>query len=190
VVAVPIYKTEEDLNAISAKIIELGAKLKAKGISFKYDDDDNRRPGWKFSEYESKGVPVRLAMGMRDFENGNIEVARRDEKTKEVVAFDGVEDYIENLLKEIQDNLLNKAQKHRVENTQIIDSYDDFKVKIESEGGFFLAHWDGTAETEAKVKEETKATIRCIPFDQPKEAGKCMVTGKPSAGRVIFAKAY
>lgn len=190
VVAVPIYKTEEDLVAISERINELGAKLKSKGISFKYDDDDNRRPGWKFSEYESKGVPVRLAMGMRDFENGNIEVARRDEKTKEVVSFDGVEMYIERLLKEIQDNLLNRAMKHRVDNTQEIDSYEDFKVKIESEGGFFLAHWDGTSETEEKIKEETKATIRCIPFDQPKEAGKCMVTGKPSTGRVIFAKAY
>jgi prolyl-tRNA synthetase len=190
VVAVPIYKTEEDLAAISERINELGVKLKAKGISFKYDDDDNRRPGWKFSEYESKGVPVRLAMGMRDFENGNIEVARRDEKTKEVVAFENVESYIENLLKEIQDNLLNKAMKHRAENTQEIDSYDDFKVKIKSEGGFFLAHWDGTSETEEKIKEETKATIRCIPFDQAKEAGKCMVTGNPSTGRVVFAKAY
>lgn len=190
VVAVPIYKTEEDLAIISERINELGVKLKAKGISFKYDDDDNRRPGWKFSEYESKGVPIRLAMGMRDFENGNVEVARRDEKTKEVVSFSGVETYIENLLKEIQDNLLNKAMKLRSDNTQEIDSYEDFKVKIESEGGFFLAHWDGTIETEEKIKEETKATIRCIPFDQPKVAGKCMVTGKPSEGRVIFAKAY
>ena len=190
VVAVPIYKTEEDLVAISERIKELGVKLKARGISFKYDDDDNRRPGWKFSEYESKGVPVRLAMGMRDFENGNIEVARRDEKTKEIVQFDGVDVHIEKLLKEIQDNLLNKAMKHRSDNMREIDSYDEFKVKIESEGGFFLAHWDGTAETEEKIKEETKATIRCIPFDQPKENGKCMVTGKPSSGRVIFAKAY
>lgn len=190
VVAVPIYKTEEDLATISERIVELGVKLKAKGISFKYDDDDNRRPGWKFSEYESKGVPVRLAMGMRDFENGNIEVARRDEKTKEVVAFNGVEDYIENLLKEIQQNLFNRAHAHRRDNMRTIDSYDEFKVKIESEGGFFLAHWDGTAETEAKIKEETKATIRCIPFDLPEEAGVCMVTGKPSSGRVIFAKAY
>lgn len=190
VVAVPIYKTEEDLAIISERINELGVKLKAKGISFKYDDDDNRRPGWKFSEYESKGVPVRLAMGMRDFENGNIEVARRDEKTKEVVAFDRVEDYIENLLKEIQQNLFDRAKQHRSDNMRTIDSYDEFKIKIESEGGFFLAHWDGTAETEAKIKEETKATIRCIPFDVPKEAGICMVTGKPSTGRVIFAKAY
>lgn len=190
VVAVPIYKTEEDLAAISERIKGLGVKLKAMGISFKYDDDDNRRPGWKFSEYESKGVPVRLAMGMRDFENGNIEVARRDEKTKEIVSFEGVETYIESLLKEIQENLLNRAMKHRADNTREIDSYDEFKVKIESEGGFFLAHWDGTAETEEKIKEETKATIRCIPFDQPKEEGKCMVTGMPSKGRVIFAKAY
>ena len=190
VVAVPIYKSQEELEAISEKIKALGAKLKERGISFKYDDDDNRRPGWKFSEYESKGVPVRLAMGPRDLENGNIEVARRDVKTKEVVAFDGVDTYIENLLKAIQVNLLDRAKKYRAENTQTVDTYDEFKLKLEQEGGFFLAHWDGTKETEAKVKDETKATIRCIPFDQVKEEGKCMVTGKPSVGRVIFAKAY
>ncbi len=190
VVAVPIYKSQEELEAISEKIKALGAKLKERGISFKYDDDDNRRPGWKFSEYESKGVPVRLAMGPRDLENGNIEVARRDEKTKEVVAFEGVDAYIEELLKAIQVNLLERAKKYRAENTQTVETYEEFKLKLEQEGGFFLAHWDGTKETEAKVKEETKATIRCIPFDQVKEEGKCMVTGKPSVGRVIFAKAY
>ena len=190
VVAVPIYKSQEELEAISEKIKALGVKLKERGISFKYDDDDNRRPGWKFSEYESKGVPVRLAMGPRDLENGNIEVARRDEKTKEVVAFDGVDMYIEELLKAIQINLLERAKKYRTENTQTVETYDEFKLKLEQEGGFFLAHWDGTKETEAKVKEETKATIRCIPFDQVKEEGRCMVTGKPSVGRVIFAKAY
>lgn len=190
VVAVPIYKTPEDLEKISEKFNELGAKLKAKGISFKYDDDDNRRPGWKFAEYESKGVPVRLAMGMRDFSAGNIEVARRDEKTKEVVEFDGVDAFIENLLAEIQVNLLNRAKAFRTERTHTVETYDEFKVELEAKGGFFLAHWDGTAETEEKIKQETKATIRCIPIDRKDEEGKCMVTGKPSAGRVIFAKAY
>lgn len=190
VAAVPIYKSEEDLAKISERFNELGAKLKAKGISFKYDDDDNRRPGWKFAEYEAKGVPVRLAMGMRDFEAGNIEVARRDEKSKEVVAFDGVEEVIENLLKEIQENLYRRAEAFRNERTHVVDSYDQFKEEIETKGGFFLAHWDGTAETEEKIKQDTKATIRCIPLDRKEEEGKCMVTGKPSAGRVIFAKAY
>lgn len=190
VVAVPIYKTEEDLEKISVKFNELGAKLKAKGISFKFDNDDNRRPGWKFAEYESKGVPVRLAMGMRDFEAGNIEVARRDEKTKEVMAFDGVDAIIENLLNEIQENLHNRAIAFRAENTHTVETYDEFKKELEAKGGFFLAHWDGTSETEEKIKQETKATIRCIPLDRKEEEGKCMVTGKPSAGRVIFAKAY
>lgn len=190
VVAVPIYKSEEDLAQISERFEELGKKLKAKGISFKYDDDDNRRPGWKFAEYESKGIPVRLAMGMRDFEAGNVEVARRDEKTKEVVAFDGVDAYIENLLEAIQENLLNKAKAYREARTHTVDSYDQFKKDLEEKGGFFLAHWDGTAETEEKIKQETKATIRCIPLDRKEETGVCMVTGKPSAGRVIFAKAY
>lgn len=190
VVAVPIYKSQEDLEKISERFNELGEKLKARGISFKYDDDDNRRPGWKFAEYESKGVPVRLAMGMRDFEGGNIEVARRDEKTKEVVSYDGVDAYIENLLEEIQTNLLNKAKTYREARTHKVDSYDEFKAQLEEKGGFFLAHWDGTAETEEKIKQETKATIRCIPADREEETGTCMVTGKPSAGRVIFAKAY
>ena len=190
VVAVPIYKTDEDLAAITERINELGVKLKAKGISFKFDDDENRRPGWKFAEYEAKGVPVRLAMGMRDFENGNIEVARRDNKTKEILSFDGVDAHINLLLEDIQSNLYNRALEFRKNNIRNIDSYDEFKVKIESEGGFFLAHWDGTEETEKQIKDDTKATIRCIPFDREEETGECMVTGKPSAGRVIFAKAY
>ncbi|NRA11396.1 MAG: proline--tRNA ligase [Crocinitomicaceae bacterium] len=190
VVAIPIYKTDEDLAAISERINELGAKLKAKGISFKFDNDDNRRPGWKFAEYEAKGVPVRLAMGMRDFENGKIEVARRDNKTKEIVTFDGVDSNIEALLEDIQSNLYNRALEFRKNNIRPIDSYDEFKAKVKSEGGFFLAHWDGTEETEKQIKDETKATIRCIPFDREEEAGVCMVTGKPSAGRVVFAKAY
>jgi prolyl-tRNA synthetase len=189
VVAVPIYKTEEEFAAISEKMADLAAKLKAKGISFKYDNDDNRRPGWKFAEYEAKGIPVRVAMGPRDLENGKAEIARRDLKTKEVVDFDGLENYIEDLLAAIQTNLLEKARKFRDDNTFEVDSYEEFKQKIDN-GGFFLAHWDGTAETESKVKEETQATIRCIPLDQKEEAGFCMVTGKPSKGRVIFAKAY
>jgi len=190
VVAVPIAKTDEDLAAITAKMDELSAKLKAKGISFKFDDDDNRRPGWKFAEYEAKGVPIRLAMGPRDLQNGNVEVARRDEKTKEIIAFENVDVYIEELLEKIQTGLFEKALEFRKNNIRPIDSYDEFKERIESEGGFFLAHWDGTEETENKIKEETKATIRCIPFDREEETGVCMVTGKPSEGRVIFAKAY
>jgi prolyl-tRNA synthetase len=189
VVAVPIYRTEEELTAISEKMKELSIKLKSKGISFKFDDDDNRRPGWKFAEYESKGVPVRVAMGPRDLENGKAEIARRDNKTKELVDFVGLEDYIEQLLADIQSNLLQKAMTFREENTREIDSYEEFKKEIDK-GGFFLAHWDGTPETEELIKEETKATIRCIALDRKEEPGLCMVTGKPSAGRVIFAKAY
>jgi prolyl-tRNA synthetase len=189
VVAVPIYRTDEELAAISEKMAELATKLKAKGISFKYDDDENRRPGWKFAEYESKGVPVRVAMGPRDLENGKAEIARRDNKTKEVIDFDGLENYIEQLLADIQSNLLARAKAFRQENTREIDSYEEFKKEIDK-GGFFLAHWDGTPETEERIKEETKATIRCIPLDRKEETGVCMVTGNPSAGRVIFAKAY
>ena len=189
VVAVPIYRSEEELVAISEKIAQLASKLKSKGISFKYDDDDNRRPGWKFAEYESKGVPVRIAIGPRDLENGKAEVARRDTKTKEVVDFEGLDLYIENLLANIQRNLLEKAKSFRSEKTYSVDTYEEFKEKID-DGGFFLAHWDGTEETETKIKEETQATIRCIPLDRENESGFCMVTGKPSIGRVIFAKAY
>ena len=189
VVAVPIYRTDEELAAISDKMGLLAANLKAKGISFKYDNDENRRPGWKFAEYESKGVPVRVAMGPRDLENGKAEIARRDNKTKEVVDFDGLENYIEQLLADIQSNLLERAKAFRIENTREIDSYEEFKKEIDK-GGFFLAHWDGTSETEERIKEETKATIRCIALDRKEETGVCMVTGNPSAGRVIFAKAY
>jgi prolyl-tRNA synthetase len=189
VVAVPIYRTDEELAAISEKMTELAAKLKAKGISFKYDDDENRRPGWKFAEYESKGVPVRVAMGPRDLENGKAEIARRDNKTKEVVDFDGLENHIEQLLADIQVNLLERAKAFRLENTREIDSYEEFKKEIDK-GGFFLAHWDGTSETELKIKEETKATIRCIPLDNPQENGKCILTGNASSERVMFARAY
>lgn len=189
VVAVPIHKTEEELEMINQKMVDLAAKFKALGISFKYDDDINRRPGWKFAEYESKGVPVRIAIGPRDLAEGKAEVARRDNKTKEVVDFEGIEIYIQNLLADIQTNLLLRAQSYRKEKTQNVDSYEEFKALIDN-GGFFLAHWDGTKETESKIKEETQATIRCIAIDQPAEQGVCMVTGKPSPCRVVFAKAY
>ena len=190
VVAIPIYKTEEELSKISMHFNELGEKFKEKGISFKFDDDDNRRPGWKFSEYESKGVPVRIVMGPRDMESGKVEIARRDNKTKEVIDFSDTLSYVESLLENIQTNLFDKAKDFRTSNTQEVDSYEDFKVKLKAEGGFFLAHWDGTSETEEKIKKETKATIRCIPLEQKTEIGKCMVTGKESKARVIFAKSY
>jgi len=189
VVAVPIYKTEDELEAITLKMKELAVKLKARGISFKFDDDDNRRPGWKFAHYEVKGVPVRVAMGPRDLENGKAEIARRDTKEKQTVDFEGLDAFIENLLGEIQTNLFERAKAFRAANTKKVDTYDEFKSQIDG-GGFFLAHWDGTKETESKIKEETQATIRCIALDQEPEEGVCMVTGKPSAGRVIFAKAY
>jgi len=189
VVAVPIYKTEDELQAITIKMKELASKLKVRGISFKFDDDDNRRPGWKFAHYEVKGVPVRVAMGPRDLENGKAEIARRDTKEKQTVDFEGLDAFIENLLGEIQTNLFERAKKFRTENTKKVDTYEEFKSQIDG-GGFFLAHWDGTKETESKIKEETQATIRCIALDQEPEEGACMVTGKPSTGRVIFAKAY
>ena len=190
VVGVPIFKTAEEFELISEKFKNLGAKLGEMGVSFKFDDDDNRRPGWKFAEYEAKGVPVRLAMGPRDLENGKIEVARRDLKTKEVVNFEGCESMIQTLLEEIQKNLFTRAKDFQESRTQPVDSYEEFKIKVEKDGGFFLAHWDGTKETEQKIKEETKATIRCIPLNGDRASGECMVTGKPSQQRVIFAKAY
>jgi prolyl-tRNA synthetase len=189
VVGVPIYRSEEELAAISEHFAALAQELKAMGIRFKYDDDDNRRPGWKFAEYETKGVPLRLAMGPRDLENGKIEVARRDTKTKEVVDFSGIAGYIQDLLAQIQAQLLQNAKDFRTANTKVIDSYAQFKEEIEK-GGFLLAHWDGTAETEELIKQETKATIRCILLDGDTTPGVCMVTGKPSEQRVVFAKAY
>jgi prolyl-tRNA synthetase len=190
VVIVPIHKTDEELEMISAKVLELTSQLKKINISFKYDDDVNRRPGWKFAEYETKGVPVRIAIGPRDLENGKVELVRRDTKEKSVVDFDGLDEYIEELLEDIQDNLLQRANQFRSENMRKVDSYADFKDQLEKKGGFFLCHWDGTSETEEKIKEDTKATIRCIPLDSVEEDGKCMVTGKPSKYRVVIAKAY
>lgn len=189
VVIVPIYRNDEQLAAIDKRVEELTQELKAKGISVKYDNSDNKKPGWKFAEYELKGVPVRLAIGARDLENNTVEVARRDTLTKETHSFDGIADHIADLLQEIQANIYQKALDFRTANTHTVDTYDEFKVKIE-EGGFILAHWDGTAETEELIKAETKATIRCIPLEGDKTPGQCMVTGKPSAQRVLFARAY
>ena len=189
VVIVPIYKNEEQLSAISEKVNELLPKLKALGISVKFDNNDTKKPGWKFAEYELKGVPVRLAMGARDLENGTVEVARRDTLSKETVSLEGIENYIAQLLEDIQQNIYKKAFDYRASVTREVNSYDEFKVEIEK-GGFLLCHWDGTPETEEKIKEDTKATIRCIPIAGDKTPGVCMVTGKPSAGRVVFARAY
>lgn len=190
VVIIPIYKNDQELDLISERVKGIMEQLKAKGISVKFDNRDNQKPGFKFAEYELKGVPVRLAMGPRDYQNGTIELARRDTLTKETIPVEGIANKVETLLDEIQDNIYQKALKFRNENITPVDSYDDFKRLLDEKGGFFLAHWDGTSETELKIKEETKATIRCIPLNAPEEEGKCMVTGKPSHRRVIFARAY
>ena len=189
VVIVPIYKGAEQLEAISKRLEPIISELKKRGVSVKFDDNDTKKPGWKFAEYELKGVPVRLALGSRDLENGTIEVARRDTLTKETYSIDGIEDHIEQLLEDIQKNIYQKALDFRAKTTKTVDTYEEFKVAIE-EGGFILAHWDGTPETEEKIKAETKATIRCIPLQGDKTPGVCMVTGKPSSQRVLFARAY
>lgn len=189
VVIIPIYKGEEQLAQVNEKAEAIVKSLKALGVSVKYDNADNKKPGWKFAEYELKGVPVRLAMGARDLENNTVEVARRDTLTKETVSLDGIDQYIKNLLDEIQQNIYQKAFDFRAKTTVLVDTYEEFKQKIE-DGGFVMAHWDGTPETEEKIKAETKATIRCIPLDGDKTPGKCMVTGKPSVQRVAFARAY
>lgn len=189
VVIVPIYKNAEQLSEISKTVLPLVDKLKAKGISVKYDDADNRRPGFKFADYELKGVPVRLVLGARDIEKGVIEVMRRDTLEKSELPLDNIENSVADLLEDIQNNLFQKALRHREEMTRTVDTYDEFKKEIEK-GGFILAHWDGTTETEEKVKAETKATIRCIPLEGDTAPGFCMVTGKPSKQRVIFARNY
>ena len=189
VAIVPIHKGEDDLNKLREKLIPLINELKAKGITAKLDDDDTKRPGFKFAEYELRGVPVRLAMGMRDYEAGTVEVARRDTKTKETVSFDGIADHISKLLDEIQQNMYNKALAFRDSNIRKADTWDEF-LKLIEEPGFISAHWDGTSETEDKIKELTKATIRCIPLNNPQEDGKCVFSGAPSKERVIFARAY
>ncbi len=190
VVIVPIFKGEEQLNEISEKIDPIIKGLRKQGVSVNFDNRSTHKPGWKFAEYELKGVPVRLAIGPKDLENGTIEIARRDTKEKNVVNMDEVVDLIPGLLDEMQTSIYSNSKNFREENTVTTDSWEDFKDIIENKGGFVLAHWDGTPETEDKIKEETKATIRCIPFDQPDESGECIYSGKPSSKRVIFAKAY
>ena len=189
VVIIPIYKTPEDLAAISARVNPIFEELKAAGISVKYDDSEHQRSGWKFAEYELRGVPIRLGFGMRDLDNGTVEVARRDLLTKESVTIEGLTDHLKILLDDIQLNLFSRAHAFREENTYVVDTWDDFKSQIEK-GGFIMAHWDGTSETEEKIKDETKATIRCIPFNSNEEAGKCVYSGKESRKRVVFARAY
>lgn len=189
VVIIPIYKSQEQLATIDNKVAGLTEKLRAMGISVKYDNADNKRPGFKFADYELKGIPVRLVIGARDLENNTVEMMRRDTLEKETVSFDGIEEHIKQTLDAIQENIYQKALKFREAHTITVDTYEEFKERIE-EGVFILAHWDGTAETEAKIKEETKATIRCIPLHGDKTPGKCMVTGKPSAQRVLFARSY
>lgn len=190
VVIVPIFKSEEELERITEKVDVISLQLRKQGFSVKFDNRDTQKPGFKFAEYELKGVPVRLAIGPRDLENGTIEMARRDTKEKKVVALADVVSLIPPLLDEIQANIYQKALKFRSDRTTKVDSYDDFKKQLDEKGGFFLAHWDGTRETEAAIKEETKATIRCIPLDSPEEEGKCIYSGKPSKRRVLFARAY
>ena len=189
VVIVPIFKKQEQLDELMTKLNPLADELKKLGIRVQIDASDKATPGFKFAEYELKGVPLRIAMGGRDLENGTVELARRDTLTKETVAFDGIVETIQNLLKEIQDNIYQKALNFRIENTREVDTWEDFKEEIKKPG-FLLCHWDGTPETEEKIKAETKATIRCIPLEGDKTPGKCIYTGKPSAQRVIFAIAY
>lgn len=190
VVIVPIFKGEEQLNAIYEKAQPLMNALKQAGISVKFDDDEKNKPGWKFAEYELKGVPVRIAMGARDLENGTIEIARRDTLEKQTIQLEGALEYIQHLLDTIQENIYQKALNFRNENITKVDSYEEFKQVLETKGGFISAHWDGTAEEEEQIKEETKATIRCIPLDAEEEEGVSLISGKPSKKRVIFAKAY
>ncbi|MDE6052113.1 MAG: proline--tRNA ligase, partial [Paramuribaculum sp.] len=189
VVIVPIYKNDEQLKQISEHVQPIVDELKKLGISVKYDDADNRRPGFKFADYELKGVPVRLAIGARDIENGTVEVMRRDTLEKKEEKLEGIAQHVAELLEDIQNNIFEKALKQRESMTRTVETYDEFKEEIEK-GGFILAHWDGTTETEELVKAETKATIRCIPLDGDATPGFCMVTGKPSKQRVIFARSY
>ena len=189
VVIVPITKGSDQLAAISERLQPIIESLRNAGISVKYDDADNKRPGFKFADYELKGVPVRLVMGGRDLENGTLEVMRRDTLEKETRPIDGIVEYVEQLLKEIQDNLLTKARKWRDERIYECDNYEEFKERVK-DGGFFLCHWDGTAETEARIKEETQATIRCVPYGVEQTPGVDMVSGKPAVARVIIARSY
>lgn len=190
VVIVPIYRSDEEFEKISDVANELAAKLKARNISVKYDNRDTYRPGFKFADYELKGVPIRLAIGGRDLENGTIEIARRDTREKQTISRENLDEHIEKLLEEIQLSIYNKALNFRNENIREVNSYDEFKQVLDQKGGFLSAHWDGTVETEKQIKDETKATIRCIPLENKQEDGVCIVTGKPSTQRVLFARAY
>jgi prolyl-tRNA synthetase len=190
VVIVPIFKGDEQKQMIDEKVMLLIKQLKALGISVKYDNDDSRRPGWKFAEYEMKGVPVRIAIGARDLEKNLVEVVRRDTREKQMISIDGLANNVLNLLGDIQNSIYEKAKKYRDAHIIKADSWEDFVTLLDGEGGFISAHWDGTAETEVKIKELTRATIRCIPLNNPQEEGKCILTGKPSVQRVLFARAY
>jgi prolyl-tRNA synthetase len=190
VVIVPVYRSDEDLETIKLAMQPLSAELKAAGLTVKFDDRDTYKPGYKFAEWELKGVPVRLAVGMRDLESGSVEVARRDTKEKFAVPMGDLRGRILTLMDEIQQNLFDRAAKYREEKTQEVNNWDEFLEVINVKEGFAIAHWDGTGETEEKIKELTKATIRCIPLGRAEEAGVCVYSGKPSAGRVVFAKAY
>ncbi len=190
VAIVPIYKGNDELSRIDNAAFRIKAELEAKGISVKYDNRDTQKPGWKFAEYELKGVPVRIAIGPRDIENNSVEIARRDTLSKSVMKQEGIADYIDDLLKEIQENIFNKALEFRKQNSHKVDTWDEFKDIIDNKGGFIWAHWDGTAETEQKIKELTKATVRLIPLNNEKEEGKCILTGNKSEQRVLFAKSY
>jgi len=190
VVIVPIYRSEDELEKVDEAALRIKSELEAKGVSVKYDNRDTQKPGWKFAEYELKGVPLRIALGPRDIENKSAELARRDTLTKEFVKQEGISDYIKNLLDEIQENIYSKAKEFRKQNSHTVESWDEFKDIIENKGGFIWAHWDGTAETEQKIKEETKATVRLIPLGNEKEEGKCVYSGNKSEQRVLFARAY
>lgn len=190
VVIVPIFRSEEELSKVSAAVEPLIKELKNAGLSVKFDNRDTQKPGFKFAEYEMKGVPVRIAIGPRDLENGTIEVARRDTKEKQVMKVENAVNEIQKLLEDIQKNMYARALKFRTEKTTSVETFEEFKNVLDGKGGFILAHWDGTPETEAKIKEETKATVRCIPLDSEEEDGKCVYSGKPSNRRVLFARAY
>jgi prolyl-tRNA synthetase len=190
VVIVPIYKGADQKAGLDEKVMEIVKTLRSAGISVKYDDNDNNRPGWKFAEYEMKGVPVRIAVGARDLENQVVEVARRDTKEKMTLPLEGLAGNIQNLLDQIQQNLYDKAKQYRDSHITRVDTWEEFEKVLDEKGGFVSAHWDGTAETEEQIKDRTKATIRCIPLNNPQEEGKCILTGKPSKERVLFARAY
>ena len=190
VVIIPIYSDKQQLAKISEKAQKIKSELDAEGVSVKYDDRDNNKPGWKFTDYELKGVPIRIAIGPRDIENGTVETARRDTLVKETIPAEKIISHIKGLLDDIQKNIYRKALEFKKENTFYVDSWDEFVDIMENRGGFVMAHWDGSTETEEKIKQETKATISCIPCDSPEEQGKCIYSGKPSNKRVLFARSY